>query len=118
MQLLNALVLQRFCEVFLCRSMSASIIAELHHLDCRHKWLCLALPQGMARAKAAGFVDWHRNPGSFDAEAYLHYEQVLFASWSGCPPHSALLGCDRARLPRFEHYHHLAQADAPAKPHH
>ena len=34
------------------------------------------LLQGMARAKAAGFVDWQRNPGSFDAEAYLHYEQV------------------------------------------
>ena len=36
-------------------------------------YFCL---QGMARAKAAGFVDWLRNPGSFDAEAYLHYEQV------------------------------------------
>ena len=35
--------------------------------------------QGMARAKAAGFVDWRRNPGSFDAEAYLHYEQVCTA---------------------------------------
>ena len=30
----------------------------------------------MAKAKQAGFIEWHRDATLFDLEAYRHYEQV------------------------------------------
>lgn len=35
-----------------------------------------ALLQGIARAKAAGFIDWDSPSCSFDVSEYEHYEQV------------------------------------------
>lgn len=42
--------------------------------------------QGMARAKSAGFLDWHKDPDLFDVESYLHYEQVKLGGLSRVVP--------------------------------
>ena len=79
----------------LCRLVHSSTLLSIEHhtvnevsrraslsFDCTSaQHLHVVCLQGMARAKAAGFVNWRRNPSSFDAEAYLHYEQVRFPSW-------------------------------------
>ena len=41
--------------------------------------LCAKFPkllQGLARAKQAGFIDWHLPNSIFSLEEYEHYEQV------------------------------------------
>ena len=36
----------------------------------------VVLPQGIAKAKQTGFIDWHLPNSTFSLEEYEHYEQV------------------------------------------
>ena len=76
----------------------------------------VCLPQGMARAKAAGFVDWHRNPGSFDAEAYLHYEQARLPTSRSLMLAESAGSCNPERLPPAENNPYHTCLTQPLRP--